>query len=212
LDTGATWPQLGGINLQMTTAYPAFSNSLAGTITLASWQVGTSYLPTGTYKRATGIVNGVDMGTIFSFATNLNIIVTQPGILDSIGDGIADWWRARYFGGAGTATNKLSCATCDADGTGQNNLFKYLAGLDPTNSASIFRVLSINTQGADLLATWQTAGGRTNVLQASLSLGDSFSNVSPNIVLPGNGDTTTNYRHSGGANVPARFYRVKLVP
>ena len=31
-----------------------------------------------------------------------------------------------------------SCATCDFDGTGQNNLFKYIAGLDPTNPSSAF--------------------------------------------------------------------------
>lgn len=59
----------------------------------------------------------------------------------SFGDGIPDWWRIQYFGTA-AATNSSSCATCDADGTGQNNFFKYVAGLDPTNPASVF-VLSI---------------------------------------------------------------------
>ena len=33
---------------------------------------------------------------------------------------------------------RVSCATCDFDGTGQNNLFKYIAGLDPTNPSSAF--------------------------------------------------------------------------
>ena len=57
---------------------------------------------------------------------------------DSVGDGIPDSWRAHYFGGDGTTTNSQSCALCDADATGQNNLFKYTAGLDPTNPASVF--------------------------------------------------------------------------
>jgi hypothetical protein len=61
---------------------------------------------------------------------------------DIVGDGIPNWWRAQYFGGNGATTGNLSCATCDADGTGQNNLFKYVAGLDPTNPASVF-VLSV---------------------------------------------------------------------
>jgi len=34
------------------------------------------------------------------------------------GDGISDCWRLQYFGTVG-ATNSYSCATCDADGTGQ---------------------------------------------------------------------------------------------
>jgi beta-glucanase (GH16 family) len=44
-------------------------------------------------------------------------------------------WQAQYFG---STTNPLAAANVDADGTGQNNLFKYVAGLDPTNPSSIF--------------------------------------------------------------------------
>jgi sugar lactone lactonase YvrE len=69
-------------------------------------------------------------------------VVTNIVVLDSVGDGIPDSWRMQYFPlippGDGTATNSSSCATCDADGTGQNNFFKYVAGLDPTNPASVF--------------------------------------------------------------------------
>jgi hypothetical protein len=69
------------------------------------------------------------------------LIIGQPPGADSIGDGIPDSWRAQYFPNvdpSGATANYLSCATCDADGTGQNNLFKYVAGLDPTNPASVF--------------------------------------------------------------------------
>jgi hypothetical protein len=67
-------------------------------------------------------------------------VTAQPSVFD----GIPDSWRAQYFANqppgnsSGAMTNNLSCAACDADGTGQNNLFKYLAGLDPTNPASVF--------------------------------------------------------------------------
>ena len=54
------------------------------------------------------------------------------------------------MGGNGTTTNDQSCATCDADGTGQNNLFKYVAGLDPTNSASAFVLSDQNLNGQQL--------------------------------------------------------------
>jgi hypothetical protein len=66
---------------------------------------------------------------------DLGAYEVQP--VSSFNDGIPDWWRQWYFGNA-AVTNHLSCATCDATGTGQNNLFKYLAGLDPTNPASVF--------------------------------------------------------------------------
>src|SRR5207244_2446343 len=66
---------------------------------------------------------------------------------DSVGDGIPDLWRAQYFGGNGTTTNSQSCAACDADATGQNNLFKYVTGLNPTNSASVFVFSVQNVNG-----------------------------------------------------------------
>ena len=57
-------------------------------------------------------------------------------------------WRQTYFG---TTANAGSAAdTADVTGTGQNNLFKYIAGLDPTNRASIFtlRIASVTNQPA----------------------------------------------------------------
>jgi hypothetical protein len=50
------------------------------------------------------------------------------------GDGIPDSWQVQYFG----TNNPNAAPGVDVDGTGQNNLFKYVAGLDPTNPSSIF--------------------------------------------------------------------------
>ena len=44
-------------------------------------------------------------------------------------------WQVQYFG---STTNPIAAPDVDADGTGQNNQFKYVAGLDPTNPASVF--------------------------------------------------------------------------
>ena len=52
-------------------------------------------------------------------------------LLDSVGDGIADWWRAKYFGGDGSTTNSDSCATCDPNHTGYSNLQAYQLGVNP---------------------------------------------------------------------------------
>ena len=153
---------------------------------------------------------------LYGAADNVFAYVLGTGSGDSVGDGIPDWWRAQYFphvDPSGKTTNYLSCATCDADGTGQNNLFKYLAGLNPTNSASMFRILSIAPNGSDLNVTWQTAGGKTNSLQATGSMGIGYTNVSPNLIIQGTGDTTMNWLDPGAyTNQPSRFYRIQLVP
>jgi beta-glucanase (GH16 family) len=79
-------------------------------------------------------------------------------------------WQTLYFG---STTNALAAPDVDADGTGQNNLFKYVAGLDPTNPASVF-ILTISgvanqpTQ-MNLLFTPMVAG-RTYTPQFSTDL------------------------------------------
>jgi 1,4-alpha-glucan branching enzyme len=69
--------------------------------------------------------------------------VAQLYNIDSVGDGIPDWWRLQWFGSS-SSTNAgfctACCAACDADGTGQNNFFKYVAGLNPTDPTQIFIV------------------------------------------------------------------------
>jgi hypothetical protein len=54
-----------------------------------------------------------------------------------------------YFGCTGCPQAQ---SNADYDGTGQNNYFKYVAGLNPTNAASIFafNIASVSNQ-----ATWK---------------------------------------------------------
>jgi hypothetical protein len=138
--------------------------------------------------------------------------VIQAG--DSVGDGILDSWRQAYFGGTGGSTNAVSCATCDPDGDGQDNLAEFLAGTDPTNSLSCFHVISVVPQGAGVLITWLGGGGRTNQVQAGTGVStNSYFNLSPLIIIPGGSPIITNYLDAGGlTNIPARFYRIQLVP
>lgn len=100
----------------------------------------------------------------------------------------------------------------DPDGDGIPTWQELLAGTDPTNSASAFRILSIAPEGNDVRVTWRTVGGKTNAVQAASNLAGSYSDVSSNIIITGSSDTTTNYLDIGAVtNSPARFYRVRLV-
>ena len=131
--------------------------------------------------------------------------------LDSDGDGIPDWWMIQYFGHPTGQAGDFSLAQDDADGTGMSNLNKYLAGLNPTNPASVFRIISIAQQGTNMLIRWQAGGGRTNVVQAATAVNGPYSNISPELTLPGSGDVSTNYLDSV-TNRSLRFYRIKLGP
>jgi hypothetical protein len=108
--------------------------------------------------------------------------------------------------------------TADPDGDGLNNQAEFLTGTSPTNSASGLQILSTVQQGNNVVITWRTAGGRTNAAQATTGSGSggystNFVDISGSIIIPGSGDVTTNYVDNGGAtNVPAHFYRIRLVP
>ncbi len=137
--------------------------------------------------------------------------------LDSVGDGIPDWWRLRYFGVA-ASTNNRSCASADPDGDGMSNLREYLAGTDPTNSASVFKVVTLAVTGSSVRVGWKAGGGIRSVLQgatrgANGSFPTNFTDISPVLTLSGSGDAATNYLDVGGATNPAgRFYRVNVSP
>jgi hypothetical protein len=81
------------------------------------------------YSVATGTVNGAYLGTL----GNTALQVTGP----YANCGLPDGWFAQYFG---MAPNPRAAPTADPTGCGQNNQFKYLAGLDPTNAASLFKL------------------------------------------------------------------------
>jgi predicted outer membrane repeat protein len=115
-----------------------------------------------------------------------------------------------------TATVIQHAGTFDFDGDGQSNTNEWLAGTDPDNADSVFRVAEITRQGSDLLVTWTMGPGRTNALQATAGDtrgGYNTNNFSDIFTVTNTVGTTTNYLDTGAAtNVPARYYRVRLVP
>jgi hypothetical protein len=97
---------------------------------------------TSLLNRFNGIIDDVRIyGRALSGGEIIQIYNT-----DTVGGGIANWWRQQYFG-TGSATDATSCATCDVYGTGQNNLFKFVAGLNPNDPTSVFSLQIANVVG-----------------------------------------------------------------
>jgi hypothetical protein len=87
------------------------------------------------------------------------------------GDGIGDDWQVRYFG----IDNPLAAPGADASGTGQTNLLKYTAGLDPLDPNSVFRLRIEAVPGQPTrqrLIFGPVFADRTYVVQAKASLAD----------------------------------------
>jgi hypothetical protein len=135
-----------------------------------------------------------------------------PGDADC--DGIPDSWMYQYFGHATGQAPDKSRATDDADGDGQSNLAEFQAGTSPTNGTSTFRIIEIALLDEDVLLTWTTVGGKKYAVQTVTGgYTSNFVELSPVIIAPGTGESLLSFIYPGGAtNVPARFYRIRLVP
>jgi len=128
----------------------------------------------------------------------------------AVGDGIPNWWKLKY----GFDPLDPTVAGADPDHDGENNLEEYLAGTNPTNSASVFHIISAAKTNQDMRVTWSTVGGHSYVLQTNGNLGAStFADFSPLISVGGTNEGTTNYLDPGAVtNYPSRFYRIRLGP
>ena len=145
---------------------------------------------------------------IYVATTNIFTYTAVNRFQDSVGDGIPDWWRAQYFGGTGAITNALSCATADPDGDGMSNYQEYLAGTNPTNAASVFKIQGITNNASGLTVSFQSAWGRNYMLYSSTNLASGAWTAVPSqpVVLGDGGvDLLTD---SATAASTQHFYRI----
>lgn len=136
-----------------------------------------------------------------------NVTVVHDVIMDSIGDGIPDWWRALYFG-SGTTTNVDSCATCDFDYDGPDNLAEYHADTVPTNGASRLEIIDLAIMTNDVQFTWIGGVNAWQAIQRRDGLTDTngwssiYTNLPPTSV-------TNILLETGAATGSNSFYRIE---
>ena len=127
---------------------------------------------------------------------------------ESVGDGIPDWWRAQFFGGSGTTTNSISGAGADPDHDGLNNYQEYLAGTNPTNAASVFKIQSLTNSPSGFTLNFQTAWGRNYTLYSTTNLAaGTWTAVPSTATILGDGGVAALTDATSPANT-RRFYRI----
>ena len=184
-----------------------FSDVSTGDITNRLWTFG---------DGATTNTTGTNVTHIYAAGTyGVTLVARGPG--GSSTNGQPDYitvltpfqsWQVAYFG---STTNSAAEPDADPDNDGMSNWAEFLAGTDPRDGASVFRIAAITPQGNDLLITWTMGAGRTNVLQQASSLTDPGGFTDLATVLTAG--SVTNYLDPGAAtNGDPRYYRVRLGP
>ena len=203
-------PTSGGAPLAV-----AFTDTSTGIITNRFWSFGDGFT---TNTTATNVLHAY----AFPGTNTVQLIVTGPlgsstntqagfiiaTSLDTVGDGIPDWWRAQFFGGTGAGTNSQSCAACDPDGDGMSNWQEYLADTNPTNNASYLALVGLLPQTNGIVISWIGGTGATQVVEYSYDLPASggtwfclFTNLPPTAV--------TNTILQTGGSAGSQFYRIR---
>jgi Tol biopolymer transport system component len=105
-----------------------------------------------------------------AFGASLDV---NAALVDSDSDGIPDWWMIKYFGHATGQAGDLSRTSDDADGDSVTNLQEYLAGTNPIDINSVFRLWAGASADSKLTLTWPAMAGKSYQVQSKTNLTDS---------------------------------------
>ena len=202
-------PTTGGAPLTVT-----FSDISNGPITDRFWDFGdgVSLHTTGTNVTHIYSVPGiytVSMAVSGTSGSNTNAqagLVTATSV-DTVGDGVPDWWRAHYFGGDGKTATPISRATSDPDHDGMDNYHEYIADTNPTNSLSYFHILREAKTTSGFTVYFQTSANRSYTLYSSTDMASGEWTAIPtqnSISGSGGVDALTD----SSPNEVRRFYRI----
>jgi T5SS/PEP-CTERM-associated repeat protein len=187
-----------------------------GSLIITNVGFGVIEIRSGTFTMSGGFVQADEIiltNSCANFARTGGTLIYSNALLiasrDDDGDGISNGYEQDH----GLDPLNPADANLDSDGDGLTNLQEFIAGTDADDSASALRITGIAAEGNDIRVTWQTGPGKTNALERTAGAAGSYSNNFAAIFTVTNTvGTTTNYLHVGAAtNVPAFYYRVRLV-
>ena len=182
------------------------------------------------WSVASGPLTGISAGGLATAglvyqataATAQGVYLGQTGtlgltVLDSIadnfgayaGNGLGDAWQVQYFG---QPPNANAGPNVDFDGTGQTNLFKYIAGLNPLNPNSRFTLTVQSVPGQPgqrnvIFTPRLTDRTYTVTSKPGLATGSYAPLTNPSAPSDAGQQRTITDLSAGGA---ARFYRVEI--
>jgi hypothetical protein len=152
-----------------------------------------------------GVFSGANTATVYrtAEATGWPPVPTAwagrpTAFWDSDADGISDPWETRYFGGPTNADPNAICSN------GINTVLEaYIAGLDPTNSSSVFQTSVLCPPSSGAVLRWSATAGRVYSVYWTTNLMNSFQPLQTNILWPQ--DSFTN-----PSAVPCGYYKIKV--
>ncbi len=129
-----------------------------------------------------------------------------PPVRDDNFDGLEDLFQRRYFP---LFTAPQAGPNADPDGDGYNNLAEFIAGTNPTNSASLLKIQSVLQNGSGSTLSWHSVAGKKYQVfsRADLS-GATWQTAGSPVTAAG---VTASFLDTT-ATSGSKFYRVQVLP
>ncbi len=187
-----------------------WGNSVVGTLSVT---IPPNASPQAAYRISFPHISASPNGLVlFPQSVQAGLITLGSQQTSSWNDGIPDVWRLRYFG---SVSNPLSAASTDPDGDGVSNRSEYLAGTDPLDGNSVWRLSGLRvvigqdaTASLGLALRWTTVAGRKYAVEFSAALnGLQWTPLANNLVGTGQ---ELQYVDPVVSN-QNRYYRIRLV-
>jgi len=182
-----------------TIEYQTLASSTVGgaaEITFYPFELSPSVLVTGTNVLAVEVHQRALDSSDLSFAARLEgILAVEPALLDGDADGLLDGWEIEHFG-----STEAGLPGVDSDGDGALNLDEAIAGTNPTNAASIFRIEQVTTTGL----SWTAVPGRIYSVERTGDLREPFTQIA-------SGLTVGSYPFNAPTNGAAYYYRIGVI-
>jgi hypothetical protein len=180
--------------------FGAGSAPAADFIQIASSEAGSLnniHIKNSSTLPANTMLDEMRVGT--NWASVVPVAISAPsGDADS--DGIPDDWETQYFGGSTNAHPHAPAAN------GVNTIYEtYIAGLNPTNPASVFLISDFRPLTSASTLQWQSVSGRVYSVYWTTNLLNSFQPLETNIAWPQNSWTNVIHEVQAGG-----FYRINV--
>jgi len=131
-----------------------------------------------------------------SFVARLEGALTiAPELFDGDADEMSDGWEMEHFG-----STEAGLPGLDSDSDGASNLNEFIAGTQPTNGASLFRIEQVNSTGL----SWTAIPGRFYAVERTSDLSMPFTPIA-------SGLTVGSYSFGAPANGAENYYRIRVI-
>jgi hypothetical protein len=119
---------------------------------------------------------------------------------DSDADGMSDVWESTFFG-----TRNRCLPSSDMDGDNLSNKQEYIAGTNPTNATSCFKVTDLMPNGQGIELAWDTVSNRVYQVYWLENLNTTNGVLLTNLYYP-----TDLFIDTGYSNSTSGFYRLTV--